>query len=471
METGMFLDYYGMNEQPFGVTPDPRYLYLGQSHLEALASLYYGVESDRGFVALIAEPGLGKTTLAFQLLQGMQQDARTVFLFQTQCNSKELFHYLLNGLGVDAEGMELVTMHNKVNEILSREMLAGRRFILAIDEAQNLDSQVLETIRLLSNFETSTDKLLQILLIGQPQLARKLASPELEQLQQRISVFATIKRFGFDDTCRYIAHRLQVAGYTGDPLFSNAALRIVAEQSQGIPRKINALCFSALSLSCAMNRRQVDAGIMEEVIADRDVEANYRAPKPAARPVLTAPAPTPAPVVAESASLTSYLGKAKRILGRWSTGVACLAACAALGAGILSVPAARIDRIVQASSDAWTSVHGTPAPTDTPAQPGDAEPTPAVPATGASATDNAGVLTVIVQPGETLSTIALRELGSNDEQTLDQVRKLNPDVADLEHLAAGEAIRLPLASAPNDSAAVEQGTEVAGKNPGTSHIE
>lgn len=469
----MFLDYYGMNEQPFGVTPDPRYLYLGQSHLEALASLYYGVESDRGFVALIAEPGLGKTTLAFQLLQGMQQDARTVFLFQTQCNSKELFHYLLNGLGVDAEGMELVTMHNKVNEILSREMLAGRRFILAIDEAQNLDSQVLETIRLLSNFETSTDKLLQILLIGQPQLARKLASPELEQLQQRISVFATIKRFGFDDTCRYIAHRLQVAGYTGDPLFSNAALRLVAEHSQGIPRKINALCFSALSLSCAMNRRQVDAGIMEEVITDRDVEANYRPPKPAARPVLTAPVPAPAPMVAESPSIASYLGKAKRILGRWSTGVACLAACATLGAGILAVPAARIDRIVQASSDAWTSVHGAPAPAAVAPQPDEnsSAPVSAAPAPAVSAVDDAGVSTVIVQPGETFSAIVLRELGSNDESTLDQVRKLNPDVADFEHLASGQALRLPLVSAPRDSAAIGEGTEVAGKTPGTSHIE
>ena len=151
----MFLDFYKMKEQPFGVTPDPRFLYLGQSHREALASLYYGIESDRGFVALIAQPGLGKTTLTFQLLEKLQQASRTVFLFQTQCNSKELFHYLLNGLGVDAEGMELVSMHNKLNEILSREMLAGRRFILAIDEAQNLDPEVLEAIRLLSNFETS----------------------------------------------------------------------------------------------------------------------------------------------------------------------------------------------------------------------------------------------------------------------------------------------------------------------------
>src|SRR6202140_429634 len=192
-EIDMYLEFYNLKEQPFGVTPDPRFLYLGESHREALASLFYGIESDRGFVALIAQPGLGKTTLTFQMLEKLQQASRTVFLFQTQCNAKELFHYLLNGLGIDAEGMELVSMHNKLNQILSQEMLPGRRFVLAIDEAQNLDWGGLEAIRLLSNFETSRDKMLQILLIGQPQLAEKLASPELEQLQQRISVFARLE--------------------------------------------------------------------------------------------------------------------------------------------------------------------------------------------------------------------------------------------------------------------------------------
>src|ERR1700680_882763 len=166
-------------------------------------------------------------------------------------------------------------------------MLAGRRFVLVIDEAQNLDPEVLETIRLLSNFETSRDKMLQILLIGQPQLARKLASPELEQLQQRISVFARLEPFGSEDTARYIAHRLQVAGYEGSPLFTPGALRMIADQSQGIPRKINGLCFSALSLGCAMGRKQVDVGMMEEVIADRDVES-FQRPR-ATRNPMTAP--------------------------------------------------------------------------------------------------------------------------------------------------------------------------------------
>jgi type II secretory pathway predicted ATPase ExeA len=135
-------------------------------------------------------------TLTFQLLEKLQRTSRTVFLFQTQCNSRELFRYVLNDLGVDASGMDMVSMHNKLKEILSRERLPGCRFVLAIDEAQNLDPSVLETIRLLSNSETSRNKLLQILLIGQPQLARKVASPDQVQLQQRISVFARLEPFG-----------------------------------------------------------------------------------------------------------------------------------------------------------------------------------------------------------------------------------------------------------------------------------
>jgi general secretion pathway protein A len=343
----MFLDFYGLREQPFGVTPDPRFLYLGQSHREALASLHYGIEADRGFVALIAPPGLGKTTLTFQLLEKLQQASRTVFLFQTKCNSKEFLHYLLNGLGVDAEGMALVSMHNKLNEILGSEMLAGRRLILAIDEAQNLDPEVLETIRLLSNCETSQSKLLQILLIGQPQLARKLASPELEQLQQRISVFSRLEPFGSEDIARYIAHRLQVAGYEGSSLFSPGALRIIANQSHGVPRKINGLCFSALSLGCAMGRKLVDVGMMEEVVADHDVESLHR---PIVNPCITHLPVTTRPV------LSYDCAKPKKYLGRWALSTAAVAASMSLGYAILSYSPDRIDRYLQASTKAWISV-------------------------------------------------------------------------------------------------------------------
>ena len=474
----MFLDFYKMKEQPFGVTPDPRFLYLGQSHREALASLYYGVESDRGFVALIAQPGLGKTTLTFQLLEKLKQASRTVFLFQTQCNSKELIHYLLNGLGVDAEGMELVSMHNKLNEILSREMLAGRRFILAIDEAQNLHPEVLETIRLLSNFETSQSKLLQILLIGQPQLAQKLADPELEQLQQRIAVFSRLEPFGFEDIARYIAHRLKVAGYDGDPLFSPGALRIIAEHSQGIPRKINALCFSALSLGCAMGRKQVDVAMMEEVIADRDVESFQRpkiarrvAPLPvASRSVLSAP-------MSPRSFLTSYPAKPRRSFGQWALGVAGVAACVAVGIGVFSLTPGRIDRTIEESSEAWASIRNAAvsvqsfmaaktdsAPLSSTLNVQAAELPISEARQTSSVSDDGGIKTVIVQPGDTLRQIVLRTIGVYDRDTIEQIRKLNPDIADFDHLEAGQAIRIPRTSVPVDPPAAGERTGTAGQN-------
>jgi N-acetylmuramoyl-L-alanine amidase/type II secretory pathway predicted ATPase ExeA len=243
----MFLDFFQLREDPFGVTPDPAYLYPSRTHCEALDSLAEGILDGRGFLALIAEPGMGKTTLLNQVLEGLRDKARAAFLFQTQCNSREFFQYLLSELGVDSTGMGLVAMHNKLNEMLFNEMLAGRRFVLIVDEAQNLNDSVLETIRLLSNFETSNTKLLQIVLAGQPQLGEKLQQKQLAQLLQRITVVKHLEALLPEETAGYICHRLKVAGYSGETLFEPGASALVAEYSQGVPRVINKICYGALS--------------------------------------------------------------------------------------------------------------------------------------------------------------------------------------------------------------------------------
>ncbi len=281
----MFLDYYGLREQPFGVTPDPRFLYLSPTHREALASLVYGIQTGRGFVALIAKSGMGKTTLLFQLLERLRSSDRTVFLFQTQCNSREFFHYLMTDLGLDTRDQDLVRMHQQLNEFLVREARAGKRFVLVIDEAQNLDNSVLETVRLLSNFETPSAKLMQIVLAGQTQLADKLARPALAQLRQRISTLVRLDPFTPEETDRYIEHRLRVAGYDGGPLFTSDAQAMISARSQGIPRNINTLCFNALSLGCALKRKRIDSSIMQEVIADLDVDSLISKPQDVHRPV------------------------------------------------------------------------------------------------------------------------------------------------------------------------------------------
>jgi general secretion pathway protein A len=263
----MFLDFYRLQQQPFGVTPDPAYLYPSRTHCEALDLLTDGILGGRGFLALIAEPGMGKTTLLYQVLEGLRDTARAAYLFQTQCDSREFLQYLLSELGVDTRGMGLVDMHNKLNEMLFAEMLAGKRFVLVVDEAQNLADSVLETVRLLSDFETSHTKLLQIVLAGQPQLAEKLAQPRLAQLRQRITVLSRLEALSPEETARYINHRLRVAGYCGEPLFTPEAAAAIAESSGGIPRTINNICFNALCLGHADGRKVIGRETVRTVVA------------------------------------------------------------------------------------------------------------------------------------------------------------------------------------------------------------
>lgn len=267
----MFLDHFGLREQPFGVTPDPHFLYFSPSHLEALASLFYGIQSRRGFMALIAKPGMGKTTLLFHLLQHLRKSARTAFLFQRYSDSRDFLRSLMSDLGVNGKDEDLGRMYGKFNEVLVREARAGRRVVVVIDEAQNLEDSVFETVRMLSNFEIPGMKLMQILLAGQPQLADKLASRNLVQLRQRISVLSRLTQFNSDDTAKYVGHRLQVAGHHGNPLFAPDALEIIHSRSEGIPRNINNLCFHALTLGFATGQKTIDASILSEVLEDLDI--------------------------------------------------------------------------------------------------------------------------------------------------------------------------------------------------------
>src|SRR5213593_3745473 len=232
----MYLDFYKLRDQPFGVTPDPRYLYFSPGHREALASMFYGIETGRGFLSLVAEPGMGKTTLLFQLLQRWKGYVHSAFLFQTQCDSRELIRYLLDDLGIENKGEDIVRMHSELNEFLFRETKAGRRVVVFIDEAQNLSDTVLETVRLLSDFEAPDRKLLQIVLAGQPELEQRLMRPGLTQLGQRIAVRARLDSLPPAEVVRYLNHRLHVAGYPGTQLFTPEASAAIAEYSRGVPR-------------------------------------------------------------------------------------------------------------------------------------------------------------------------------------------------------------------------------------------
>jgi type II secretory pathway predicted ATPase ExeA len=267
----LLYERYGIRENPFGVTPNPLYLYESKTHAEARSSLIIGVECGVGFQALIAPPGMGKTTILFNIGERFDKVARIAFLSQLHGDSRDFLHYLVAELGEEAHDSNSVGMQDTINRLLVREYRAGRQTIIVIDEAQNLTTSVLETVRQLSNFETPSEKLVQIILAGQPQLAQRLASPEMTQLQQRIPMLTTLLPFGLNDTRSYIEHRLKVAGYQGPQLFTSGAVRLIWKLSGGIPRKINTLCFNALLLAKAAGQ-QIDSRILREVVADLDLD-------------------------------------------------------------------------------------------------------------------------------------------------------------------------------------------------------
>jgi general secretion pathway protein A len=274
-DKNLLLNYFNLRDQPFGVTPDPHYLFLTKTHREALDGLLYGIRSGLGFIALTAEPGMGKTTLLRLALDRLGDRARTVFLFQSISNPTELFRALLMDLGEKDPPGTLLDLEMQLNQILLRHNERGQRVVVVLDEAQNLDDSVLEAIRMLSNFETSSHKLLQVILCGQHQLAERLATPELVQLRQRISIFATLKPLTRSETAAYIEHRLKVAGYeSATPLFTPDAVSLIAHYGDGIPRNINNFCFNSLSVACASGKKVIDAEVVREVIADLGLEGS-----------------------------------------------------------------------------------------------------------------------------------------------------------------------------------------------------
>ena len=307
------LNFFGLREQPFGVTPDPRFLYLTASHREALATLVYGIESRRGFSALVAEPGMGKTTLLFFLLDKLKSTARTAFIFRPDSNTKELLESLLLDLGLDANPEDVPQMHETLKAALLEDRHAGKHFGWVIDEAQDLDASVLEAVRLLSNFETTDSKLMHILLAGQPGLAEKLGNPELLQLRQRVSNFVQLSPLSPSEVSEYMRFRIRRGGGRIGNLFSEEAQTLIAQASRGIPRNVNSICFSCMSLAFAEGHKIIRPDVVREVLAEREPENARKDP----------PAPTSEPETASwpgdflSADLdTAYAEPDARRMGR-----------------------------------------------------------------------------------------------------------------------------------------------------------
>jgi general secretion pathway protein A len=262
----MYVQFFGLREAPFGPTPDPKFLFQSTRHREALAQLLYGVRERKGFIVLTGEIGTGKTTLLRALLSKLDRDTHVAYIHNSALGIEGLLEYMLQDWGVKSTGTTHAQRLFELNEFLIDQHRQGLSPVLIIDEAQNLSIPTLEAVRLLSNFETSSQKLMQILLVGQPELREKLNGPELRQLKQRIGLRCHIGPLSPEETRLYIRHRLRVAGASDAGIFTDAAIQRITEYSQGIPRVVNIVCDHCLLSGFADSKRRIDTGVVEEAV-------------------------------------------------------------------------------------------------------------------------------------------------------------------------------------------------------------
>jgi N-acetylmuramoyl-L-alanine amidase len=271
----MFLDYYHLREQPFEPASHPAQIFPTQSYCSALDSLSESILNDRGTLALIAPSGTGKTTLLFQVMEGLRESKRITFLFQKNCTLPQILQFLLSEMGIDTSAMDTDTMRAKLNSIWFAELLAGHKFVLLFDDAETLDTSVLEALQAFSKFETSNSRLLQIVLCATPQFQENLQHENLSQLRKRITEVTRLQAFSPEETAAYIRHRLQVAGHSGESPFTPEALALVAVCSHGSARDINRICSRALLEAYARGMHMVSEEIIEK--ADRNLKASAAA--------------------------------------------------------------------------------------------------------------------------------------------------------------------------------------------------
>ncbi len=427
------LRFYGLRTAPFAPTPDPRYLFLSAAHRQALVTAQAGLAGRKGFVLLVGEVGTGKTLLVRHLLARLGPGVRTACVLNAALTFDELLEAILRDLGVPCPGRRRLDMLRALDEVLLREAEAGRDVVVVVDEAQGLSTETLEQLRLLSNLETASSKLVQIVLVGQPELAEKLARPELRQLRQRITAAAALAPLGRRETAAYVAHRVAVAGGSAHRLFTGRALRRVHRESGGIPRVVNVICDRALARGHAGGSARVGAAAIRR----------------AARPALPA-----------------WRGRrrgVRRLAAAAVAGLAAISVAAVLhrGSGLLagapalraaaSPPALRAaappPEAAGSSPGAAAGGRGAPHRDRAPAAGSGPEETgvsgsgPAI--VGEDGAVPAGGVQVVAGPGDTLAGLAGRVYGRADLTVLDLLKRANPDLDDVDRIAVGARLRFP----------------------------
>ena len=287
----MYTRFYGFSEKPFSVTPDPRFLFMTEAHEEALASLFYGINEKKGFIALTGEVGTGKTTVLNRLIDSLPDRVKNAFIYHTSTTFDQFLKNILLELGVPVGNEERYMLVHRLNAYLLDRLTRDEIVTLLIDEAQNLPVETLEDLRMLSNLETRREKLLQIVLVGQPELDNKIDSAELRQLRQRIVIRRRIGPLGRAESGEYIEHRLRIAGGSAK-VFSEEAVSLICSRAGGIPRSINVICDNALTIGYGAGSKKIGEDVIREVVR------GLNGPASAGEPPVVEPAP-PAPHVQE----------------------------------------------------------------------------------------------------------------------------------------------------------------------------
>jgi general secretion pathway protein A len=299
----MYKEFFGLRANPFNVNPDPRYLFLTRHTEEALACLTYGIQSRKGFVLLTGEVGTGKTTLINKLLEWLRlQQVATAFVFNSRMNVPQFLDYMMADFGIPCDSKSKSQILQRLYNWLLDRYRAGETAVLIVDEAQNLTDEVLEEIRMLTNLETFTEKLLQIVLVGQPELEAKLKQPQLRQLRQRLTLRAKTHPLTMEETKAYIQQRLRIAGSDGRQIFDPEALVGVHKYSMGIPRVVNLICEHCLVSAFVDQKPTITGQIVDAVAGDFDLSDNI-----ASGAMTTAPAAAPGPSNGEKFDLVEAL--------------------------------------------------------------------------------------------------------------------------------------------------------------------
>lgn len=304
----MYKEFFGLRANPFNVNPDPRYLFLTRHTEEALACLTYGVQSRKGFVLLTGEVGTGKTTLINKLMEWLRlQQVATAFIFNSCLNVPQFLDYMMADFGIPVESRSKSQVLLRLYGWLLDRYRAGETAVLIVDEAQNLSDELLEEIRLMTNLETFTEKLLQIVLVGQPELEHKLKQPHLRQLRQRLTLRAKTHALALEETKAYVAQRLRIAGSNGQPLFDPEALAAIHRYSNGIPRVVNLICEHCLVSAFVDQQKLITSNVVEAVARDFELdEASISA-------AMATPSPPPAGKIDPVAALKTLATLADRL--------------------------------------------------------------------------------------------------------------------------------------------------------------